>query len=389
MDEGWIILGKLLLITAVLLAFCAFTAGMVAADRLPNQTAENQVFTMASSVEAIGSYSGSQSMQWTTGYDPAGSGAALYVFNAQAGCYGKFSYGEVESIQSQLSTAGGSLNAQCGQGCCISSMNVPVTMLDTPLPLVQGMSDSLTTDEVQRTDPFTYGELGQAMQEGNPTPYQVLGTGHGGLHTGILDPNEVRATTAYSEMTETNGGYVSETKTFDPDTRNKAVGLFNVESTKTFTYATDANTGSIAQTAEIIATDNMGAPTPTADVVACPFGPSQSEIYPAFCNVVYAKSMSQGVTSAAQSSSAQVRMVAASADVPAELNYNFDVKPDASAGVGYAMGTFGTEFGVSIKEGRGNGSAPSATLVYTDKATVAGMVAKLSKQYRSQSGFSL
>jgi hypothetical protein len=53
------------------------------------------------------------------------------------------------------------------------------------------------------------------------------------------------------------------------------------------------------------------------------------------------------------------------------------------------MGTFGTEFGVSIKEGRGNGSAPSATLVYTDKATVSGMVAKLSKQYASKSGFSL
>jgi hypothetical protein len=213
--------------------------------------------------------------------------------------------------------------------------------------------------------------------------------GHGGLHTGILDPNEVRATTAYSEMTETNGGYISETKTFDPDTRNKAVGLFNIESTKTFTYATDANTGSIAQTAEMIATDNMGAPTPTADVVACPFGPSQSEIYPAFCNVVYAKSMSQGVTSAAQSSSAQVRMVAATADVPAELNYNFDVKPDASAGVGYAMGTFGTEFGVSVREARGDNWTPSATLVYTDKATVAGMVAKFSKQYASKSGFSL
>ena len=115
----------------------------------------------------------------------------------------------------------------------------------------------------------------------------------------------------------------------------------------------------------------------------------ENQVYPAFCNVMYAKSMSQGVTSSAQSSSARVRMVTASTDTPAGLNYNFDVKPDASAGVGYAMGTFGTEFGVSIKEGRGNGSAPSATLVYTDKATVAGLVAKLTKQYRSESGFSL
>ena len=82
---------------------------------------------------------------------------------------------------------------------------------------------------------------------------------------------------------------------------------------------------------------------------------------------LYAKSMSQGVTS-----SAQVRMVAAGADTPAGLNDNFDVKPDASAGTGYAMGTFGTESGVSIKEGRGNDPAPSATLVSTDKAPLAG-----------------
>ena len=352
-------------------------AGTAAADRLPNQTPENQVFTMASSVELTGSYSGSQNLQWTTGFDPVQTN--MYVYNMLCSPVDVSVY---LPLHAQLIAGGGSdvaegpfYDNQYFDHYHLCSITVPENMLDTP---AAGVPDNPT-----------YREWGASFSW-DRTPEDVYTAGgHGGLHTGILDPNEVRATTAYSEMTETNGGYVSETKTFDPDTRNKAVGLFNVESTKTFTYATDANTGSIAQTAEMIATDNMGAPTATADVVACPFGPSQSEIYPSFCNVVYAKSMSQGVTSAAQSSSAQVRMVAASADTPAELNYNFDVKPDASAGVGYAMGTFGTEFGVSIKEGRGNGSAPSATLVYTDKATVAGMVAKLTKQYASKSGFSL
>ena len=384
-------MSKSISIATVLLVVCAFITGMAAADRLPNQTPENQVFTMAASVEAIGSYAGSQSLQWTTGYDPAGSGTALYVFVAQGNCFGEYSSDYIAALSAALVPAGGSLSTTPVQGVfAICSMTVPETMLETPLPVLNKEINEISSDEVLGDGATNFGQLGQEVQ-GGPDPSQILQAtaGHGGLHTGILDPNEVRATTAYSEMTETNGGYVSETKTFDPDTRNKAVGLFNVESTKTFTYATDANTGSIAQTAEIIATDNMGAPTPTADVVACPFGPSQSEIYPAFCNVVYAKSMSQGVTSAAQSSSAQVRMVAASADVPAELNYNFDVKPDASAGVGYAMGTFGTEFGVSIKEARGDNWTPSATLVYTDKATVAGMVAKLTKQYASKSGFSL
>ncbi len=50
------------------------------------------------------------------------------------------------------------------------------------------------------------------------------------------------------------------------------------------------------------------------------------------------------------------------------------------------MGTFGTEFGVSIKEARGNSTTPSQTVVYTDKATVAGMVAKFTKQH-SYKGF--
>jgi hypothetical protein len=263
---------------AVLVAFTGFAM----ADRLPNQTPENQVFSVTSVVEAIGSYNGAQSMQWT-----------------------------------------------------------------------------------------------------------INGPMYAGLHTGILSANEVRSTTAYSESTQTNGGYSSETKSFAFDSRDKALDLFNLEATKTFTYATDANTGSVAQTAESITIDNMANYTTTADVIACPFGPSTSLWFPAFCNVVYAKSMSAGVTSAAMSSSAQTRTVAMTADVPTALNYNFDVKPDASSDIGYAMGTFGTEFGVSIKEARGDSMTPSVLNVYTDKATVAGMVAKFTKQYAYKSGFKL
>ncbi len=358
---------------------------MAAADRLPNQTPENQVFTTASSVEAIGSYSGSQDLQWTAGYDPVTTRmSVMHVYaSATPSRLEADSYGKIHGI---LVNGGGSDNGEIKQGFSfweLSSMTIPESLLGTVIDL-----DGFHT--LGDYASFFYLDYNGQPSHGSHTVFDVPSmTGHGGLHTGILDPDEVRATTAYSEMTETNGGYISETKTFDPDTRNKAVGLFNVESTKTFTYATDANTGSIAQTSEMIATDNMGSPTATADVIACPFGPSQSEILPAFCNVVYARSMSQGVTSVAQSSSAQVRMVAAGADTPAELNYNFDVKPDASAGIGYAMGTFGTEFGISVKEARGNSLTPSATVVYTDKATVAGMVAKFTKQYQSKSGFSL
>jgi hypothetical protein len=380
-------LEKTIIIPSIILIVFVLLSGMAAADRLPNQTPENQVFTTVSSVEAIGSYSGSQDLQWTAGYDPVTTRMSVMHVYASA-TPASMSTDNYEKLHGVLVNGGGSDNsAKPDELWRITSMTIPESLLGTVIDLIDGEKTFHTLGDYAS---FYYSHRPDPRFVGSHTVFDVPSmTGHGGLHTGILDPDEVRATTAYSEMSETNGGYISETKTFDPDTRNKAVGLFNVESTKTFTYATDANTGSIAQTSEMIATDNMGSPTITADVIACPFGPSQSEILPAFCNVVYAKSMSQGVTSAAQSSSAQVRMVAASADTPAELNYNFDVKPDASAGVGYAMGTFGTEFGVSIKEARGNNLTPSATVVYTDKATVAGMVAKFTKQYQSKSGFSL
>ena len=255
-------------------------SGLAAADRLPNQTPENQVISVISIVEVIGTYIGSSSLQWTLG-------------------------------------------------------------------------------------------------------------GPGALHTGSLNANEVRSTVAYSENTATNGGYLAESKTFTLDTGNKAVGQYNLETSKTFTYATDSNTGSVLQASEMLAMDLMGNSTPTSDVVACPFGPSASEYYPAFCNVVYAKSSVMGMTTGAVSSTAKARVVASTADVPSAFEYAFDVKPDESSGLGYAMGTFGTEFGVSIKEARGNSTTPSSTIVFTDKAVANGMVSKFHKEYTYMSSSSL
>lgn len=265
-------------ILAVLIVLFCLGSGIACADRLPNQTPENQVISVYSVVEVIGTYIGSQSLQWTI-------------------------------------------------------------------------------------------------------------NGPGPIHTGTLNSNEVRATAAYSESTQTNGGYLAETKSFTLDTGNKALGQYNLESSKTLTYATDTNTGSTLQASESLTLDIMGNSTPTADVIACPFGPAASEYYPAFCNIVYAKSSVMGMTTGAVSTSAKARLVGSTADAPAALEYSFDVAPDSSAGTGYAAGTFGTEFGVSIKEARGNSSTPSTTAVYTDKAFASGLVAKFHKDYSYRSGF--
>jgi hypothetical protein len=135
--------------------------------------------------------------------------------------------------------------------------------------------------------------------------------------------------------------------------------------------------------------DNMANTDLTADVVSCPFEPSNRFFNPAFCNVVITKSSPRGFTSATIFSPAQVRTVAATADVPAEFTYNFDVKPDPSSDAGYVMGAFGTEFGVSTKEARGKNRIPSATNVSCDSATAAGMIARFTKKYACRSGFCL
>jgi hypothetical protein len=353
------------------------------ADRLPNQTPENQVFSTVSSVEAIGSYSGSQNLQWTNGNDPV-TNRTIVMHVYASGTPAPMSDVDYNTLHQILTNGGGSDDGSKNGIWQVNVMDIPQDLLSTPFEFTTGG----TTYHTLQDFAHGYFEIGYT-----PGSHEIVDSfslsGHNGLHTGTLDPVEVRSTTAYNEMTQTNGGYISETKSFDPDSRDKATGLFNVESTKTLTYETDANTGSIAQTSESVTMDNMANTDLTSDVVACPFGPSSSFYYPAFCNVVYAKSMSQGVTSAAMSSSAQVRTVTATADVPAGLNYNFDVKPDASSDVGYAMGTFGTEFGVSIREARGNNLTPSALNVYTDSATVTGMVAKFTKQYAYKSGFRL
>lgn len=324
---------------------------------------------MTSTVEGIGAYTGTQSLQWTNGYDPDNLKLDGFVQTTQTYRASNSTY---EAITSQISHAGGHTESYYyPDGWLIYKIFLPESLLDVP---VAGTS-TIYRDWLAL----------------NPVHYfqEIIPGGHGGLHTGGLDHDEVRATTAYNEMTQTNGGTLAETKSFDPDSRNKALGLYNVESTKTLTYATDVNTGSIAQTSESITLDIMANSTLTSDVVACPFGTTSSFYYPAFCNVIYAKAESQGVTSAAMSSSVQVRNTAASADIPAELNFNFDVKPDSASDLGFAMGTFGTEFGVSIREARGNSLTPSALNVYTDKATVSGQVAKFTKNYAYKSGFRL
>ncbi|MCL2460849.1 MAG: hypothetical protein FWF19_05830, partial [Euryarchaeota archaeon] len=101
-----------------------------------------------------------------------------------------------------------------------------------------------------------------------------------------------------------------------------------------------------------------------------------------------------------------VTAVATKPNVPAALNYEISVTPDANSASGYADGIVSTTFTVSVMEGRYDGAITpkladiekgdvagldfydnlTSTLTYIDTATVAGGISAFNKVFGYQSG---
>ena len=124
-----------------------------------------------------------------------------------------------------------------------------------------------------------------------------------------------------------------------------------------------------------------------ADSIRCVFASAKSEYFPAFCNVVKAKSELVNINSAQVSTKGSARAVAATGDIPAALNYQIAVTPDSNSGSGFADGTVKTMFGGSIMEARGNSQKPAATNNWKDTASVTGGIKNFQKTFNYESGF--
>ena len=125
----------------------------------------------------------------------------------------------------------------------------------------------------------------------------------------------------------------------------------------------------------------------TADSIRCVFAAAKTEYFPAFCNVVKAKSELVNINSAQVSTKGSARAVAATGDIPAMLNYQIAVTPDSNSGSGFADGTVKTLFGGSIMEARGKNDIPSATNNWKDSASVTGGIKNFQKTFNYESGF--
>lgn len=212
----------------------------------------------------------------------------------------------------------------------------------------------------------------------------------GAIPTGILGASQSVADITYRDAILTNGGKLSENKNFDFNSKDQSKGLYNVEAQKVLTYASTEGAHLVGE--EEYTLSVAGNYANSNDNIRCVFSQAGSNSLPAFCNIVSAKSSLINVNSAQISSKGQIRGVAKTADIPAELNYQIAVTPDANSGSGFAEGTVKTVFAGSIMEARDGG--PSSTWNKTaaenswkDTTEVTGGIKNLQKAFSYQSGF--
>ncbi len=217
----------------------------------------------------------------------------------------------------------------------------------------------------------------------------------GAIPTGILGASQVIADVTYRDSILTNGGKISENKNFDFNSKNQANGLYNIESQKVLTYASTEGAHLVGE--EEYTLSVAGNYASAADNIRCVFAASQSGYLPAFCNIVSAKSSLVNVNSAQISTKGQIRAVEKTSDIPAELNYQIAVTPDANSGSGFAEGTVKTVFAGSILEARDGGpnnyasasptwNKTSAENTWKDTTEVTGGIKNLQKAFAYQSG---
>jgi len=158
----------------------------------------------------------------------------------------------------------------------------------------------------------------------------------------------------YSDAITTNGGQISEVRSFSMDTHAKTAGLYNIETKKVLTYT--SQDGSHLMGAESYVLDIAGSWSyGTDNDITCIFSRAKAQVLPAFCNKATAASKLTSVTTAQVENIGGLTAIGSSASTPAALIYEISVMPDTSSASGYAHGIVSTTFTISVMEGRSDG----------------------------------
>lgn len=374
---------------AIVLALVALVAvsGFASADRLPQQVPENQIFTIDTLIDVTGAVSEESEMQWTIDSQNAEYSGA--IFDTTSGnlisTYGYVLTGieEVQALQAAANAWAATYGTAASTYLGIINDNgtyylehlyAPKEVMNDYLPLYYDGEELQWGSETWASlvsDLLIADDLNYAANDG-----KVLGS----IHDSKLYAGEEIAILTWTDTLRSNGGKLSLNKNIDFDSQNKGKGLSNLEVEKVLTYA--STEGAHLVGAEEWTLDVAGNWEKTADSIRCVFASSSSNYFPAFCNVVKAKSELVNINSAQISTKGSARAVAATGDIPAALAYQIAVTPDSNSGSGFADGTVKTLFGGSIMEARGKNQVPSATNNWKDSASVTGGIKNFQKTDR-------
>lgn len=375
-----------ILLIIILMGCC----GICLADRLPSQVPENQIFTIDTLIDATGSITEKSYVNWVlddqnlefmieNAPDLLGdSWNAVWLIDFI------YDYGGTIEMFDLLSIIRGYDGVEIvtvGPDDPYYDWGVPVLSLKVP----ETLYNTVITPDMPG---LTFMEMLDRMEEGYHVAYaynRLLEYDKGHIHDGRLNPTEEIAILNWMDSIRTNGGKISLNKNIGFDSTNKAGGLSNLESEKVVSFSSIE--GAHLTGSETWNLDVAGNWERTENSIRCVFASSSDQYLPAFCNVVKAKSDLVNLNSGKISTKGSTRMVAASADIPAALNYQIAVTPDANAGSGVADGTVKTLFGGSIMEAREKNDEPSATNSWRDEASVSGGIRAFQKSFEYESGF--
>ena len=166
------------------------------------------------------------------------------------------------------------------------------------------------------------------------------------------------AYSTYKDVISTNGGLISEVKSFNLDNTAKTEGLYNINTEKILTYNSQTGSHLFGDEAYILNVMGNWTWTPGASTLTCVFSsPNHPErLIPSFCNKVTASARLLSITTAQVETMGELSTVASSIRVPAALNYEISVTPDANSVSGYADGIVATTFTINVMEGRIDGN---------------------------------
>ncbi len=353
--------------------------GMVYADTGVPAVPEVQGLSTGTSSNVVGTVTETDSGAWTTTNDP-------FVI---------YAYVPTEAIPFypfaiyQLQAAGGSTYYDPNIGNLI--FNVPESLLSTP---VAG-------------DPS--GESWATYLKDNH--FTLLSVTDNGIHSGVLDPEQVQYTTGYNDQYTGVSGQQTFTKSMAVSTANTIADQSNIKANTNVQFIA-IDTGR-ATNSEDLLVDGASQAQNSSGLILCPFANANPGIIPAFCNIVQAGSAFD-TTLTSTVTSADTRFVGTDATIPTVLNYNINAQGiTLSDGTSSPMiGSVSAYLKVHVQEARnestisgvigipgtfGQGrdyySFPNAVdptksedLVYSETSTASGLISKFSKSmsYSSQ-----